>query len=225
MIARLLVGLCFIASPVSAQILWDQANVPSVAVAQGYAYKLYITAPGATTPTTLTLTSVTCVAATTPAPFTANCQAPAAQAPAAIAPGASSQLTATDSVNGSAESTKSLPFVMAGCPDPTNVKVVVGTWARTLPTGGVGQVLYSLLQSKTNVTTVSVRFNGEDIRIRHLPNGVEQGRVDGARLNTIAGSYFTATVPAGTYQLTVQATDAAGCTDGGAARPMTVVVQ
>jgi hypothetical protein len=213
-IARLLVGLCFIASPVSAQILWDQANVPSVAVAQGYAYKLYITAPGATTPTTLTLTAVTCVAATTPAPFTANCQAPTAQAPAAIAPGASSQLTATDSVNGSAESTKSLPFVMAGCPDPTNVKVVVGTWARTLPVGGVGQVLFSLLQSKTNVTTISVQFNG-----------VEQGRVDGARLNTIAGSYFTATVPAGTYQLTVQATDAAGCTDGGAARPMTVVVQ
>jgi hypothetical protein len=32
-------------------------------------------------------------------------------------------------------------------------------------------------------------------------------------------------VPAGTYQLTVQATDVNGCTAGGATRPMTVVVQ
>jgi hypothetical protein len=214
MIARLVVGLCVIASTAQAQVLWDQPNVASAADAQGLSYKIYITAPGATSPSTLTLASVACTVSGTTLPLTAACQAPAAQVVAlgATAPGASSQLTAANTFGESPKS--SPPFLVPGCVDPTSVKVVVGTWARTLPVGGVGQVLFSLLQSKTNVTTVSVQFNG-----------IEQGRVDGARLNTIAGSYFTATVPAGTYQLTVQATDAAGCTDGGAARPMTVVVQ
>lgn len=214
--ARLLVGLLVIASPAQAQIFWSQPNVTSAAVAQGFTYKVYVTSPGVTTQSTATLTMVTCSTTDTGSPVTASCQAPVTQVSSigATVPGASSQVTATDTVNNSAESAKSAPFVMSGCANPANVSLTVGSWARTLPTGGVGQVLYSLLQSKSDVTMVSVLFNG-----------VEQGRLNGARLNDVAGSYFTATVPAGTYQLTVQATDVNGCTAGGATRPMTVVVQ
>lgn len=214
MIARLLVGLCVIASPAQAQVFWDQPNVASAADAQGLSYKIYITAPGATSPSTLTLAAVTCTVSGTTLPLTAACQAPAAQVVAlgATAPGASSQLTAANTLGESPKS--SPPFMVPGCTDPTNVSLVVGSWARTLSVGGVGQVLYSLRQSKTAITTISVLFNG-----------VEQGHLDGARLNDVAGSYFTATVPAGTYQLTVQAADVNGCLAGGAARPMTVVVQ
>jgi hypothetical protein len=199
-----------------AQILWDQSGVPDISVAQHYAYKLYVTPPGLPTPATvISLVSVVCGTSAS-STTTAACSAPIQQAASvgALAPGTKSELTAIDTANGFAESTKSAPFIMQGCTDPNNVKVNVGTWTRTIPMNGVGQVLYSLRASKTPVTLVIVAFNG-----------IEQDRLQGVKLNNVAGSYFVANTPKGSYQLTVEAQDAAGCKDGGASRPMTVVVQ
>ena len=95
-----------------------------------------------------------------------------------------------------------------------SVKINVGTWTRTIPVNGVGQVLYNLRQSVNPVTKVVVMFNG-----------IEQDVLTGAKLNNVAGSYFVAGVPKGTYQLTVEVFDSTGCKDGGIARPMTVIVQ
>lgn len=80
-------------------------------------------------------------------------------------------------------------------------------------TGGVGQVLFSVRNSTTSVVQITTKFNG-----------VTQDTISGVRLNNVAGAYFVAMVPAGTYQLTVEAADGNGCTDGGNARPMTVTV-
>ncbi len=205
------------AKPARSQVLWDQPNVPSVATAQGYTYKLYVTPSGQTNPTsTISLLSVTCSSASTVAPITANCTAPIAQATAvgATASGAKSELTSTDVAGGSAESDKSIPFIMpqATC-SPNPVKLNVGTWSRSLPPNGIGQVLYNLRQSSSTITQVTISFNG-----------MVQDVLQGTKLNNVAGSYFVAMVPKGSYQLTVEAADAQGCKDGGAARPMTVTV-
>lgn len=211
-------ALCFIpilSSQADAQILWDIAAA-TPQVAQGYGYKLYVTPAGATVPASvIQLVSVTC--STSPTNGVA-CTAPIQQAAAvgATMSGAKSELTAIDVSGGFAESEKSIPYIMPVqppvCP-PNAVKVVVGTWTKSLISGAVGQVLYSLQQSSTAVNRVAVVFNG-----------IMQDELTGTKLNNVAGQYFRAGVPKGTYQLTVQAFNVDGCTDGGASRPMTVTV-
>ncbi len=197
----------------NAQILWDIETTQPIA--QGYQYKLYVTPPNGTAPSSIvTLTAVTC--ADGAAPGSIACNAPIQQAAivGATNPGAQSQLTATDIAGGFAESPKSDVFIFQVDCTVNPVKLNVGTWTRSIPTNGVGQVLYNLRQSTSNIVQVVVKFNG-----------VVQDTLQGTKLNNVAGSYFVANVPSGSYQLTVQATDANGCTDGGASRPMTVTVQ
>lgn len=55
-------------------------------------------------------------------------------------------------------------------------------------------------------------------------NGVELDRLTGSDLRKVAGSYFYVGLRRGSFTLTVEAQDSAGCS-AGAARPMTVVVQ
>ena len=89
----------------------------------------------------------------------------------------------------------------------------VGDWTRTVPPTGNGRVQYTLMQSRNAVTTVIVMFNG-----------VEQDRLTGTDLRKVAGSYFNVGTVRGSYQLSVEARDATGCSDG-ATRPMTVTVK
>jgi hypothetical protein len=198
----------------NSQVLWDQPATPSVAM--GYNYKLYVTPSGQTTPQNIiNLVSFIC-AASVASPNISACSAPVDQAAAAGATmnGAKSELTAIDPSGGFGESEKSTPFIMQNNCTPNPVKLNVGTWTRTLPTQGLGQVLYNLRQSTSSITTIVITFNG-----------MVQDTLNGARLNNVAGSYFTAMVPAGSYQLAVEAIDINGCRDGGVSRPMTVVVQ
>lgn len=89
----------------------------------------------------------------------------------------------------------------------------MGEWTRTVPVAGNGRVTYSLLSSTSPVTTLIVRFNGQ-----------ERDRLTGSDLRKVAGSYFSAGLSRGSFALSVEALDAEGCSDG-ATRPMTVVVQ
>jgi hypothetical protein len=203
---------------IDGQIQWNQPNA-DVITAQGYTYTMYVTPFGQPMPTgALVLTQVTCSATTPPtSPPTAFCSAPSQQVAGigGLTYGASDQLTATDSTH--AESEKSAPYVYgAVCIDSAGkplVNITVGTWTNPIVTQGTGQVLYSMLQSKSSVTQVSVKFNG-----------AQQGIMSGVSLNNAAGSYFVASAPPGMYQLTVEAQDANGCKAGGDARPMTVTV-
>jgi hypothetical protein len=208
-----LIPLIFLLSvSLHGQILWDQPDTP-LAVAQGYGYKLYVTPSGGSTPASvISLVSVTCSAS---ASANVACTAPIQQAAAvgATKGGAKSELTAVDVAGGFAESPKSAPFVMQVTCAPNAVKVVVGSWTRSVVSGGVGQVLFSLQQSANPVNRVAVLFNG-----------ILQDELTGTKLNNVAGTYFRAGVPKGTYQLTVEAFDVDGCHDGGASRPMTVTV-
>lgn len=101
-------------------------------------------------------------------------------------------------------------------PDPCAgaVVVAVGDWTRTAAPATLGRVLFSLLSSKKPVTLVIVKLDG-----------VETDRLTGSDLRKTAGSYFQLPLSKKAYQLTVEAQDAVGCSDGGAARPMTIVVQ
>lgn len=195
-----------------AQILWSISSAPQVA--QGYSYKLYVTPSGAPAPATIiTLVSVNCATGVSSA---SDCTAPIEQANTAGAtvPGAKSEITAVDSNGGFAESGKSAPFIFQTVCAPGTVKINVGSWTKMISVNGVGQVLYNLRQSTVNIVQVLVMFNGK-----------VQDTLQGTRLNNVAGSYFVANVAAGSYQLTVEASDAMGCKDGGASRPMTVTVK
>lgn len=199
-----------------AQILWNLQDTAQAA--QGYQYKLYVTPPNATAPASiLTLVSVTCTPSTGTS-FPTDCTAPIEQAATvgATMPGFKSELTTIDANNGFAESPKSIPFIMqpVDCSATMPVKINVGSWTKSIPSGGVGQVLYNLRQSTSNIIQVVVIFNT-----------VVQDTLQGTKLNNVAGSYFVANVPAGSYQLTVEATDNNGCKAGGASRPMTVNVK
>jgi hypothetical protein len=93
------------------------------------------------------------------------------------------------------------------------VRLIVGNWVRTAAPGNVGWVSFSLLLSTAPITELVVNFNG-----------VEQDRLTGSDLRKVFGSYFQVNEGPGSYQLSVEARDANGCSDG-ANRPMTVVVQ
>lgn len=79
--------------------------------------------------------------------------------------------------------------------------------------GANGRVSFALLNSRNPVTELIVRFNG-----------VEMDRLTGSNLRNVAGSYFAVGGTRGSFALTVEARDAAGCADG-ATRPMTVNVR
>jgi len=101
-------------------------------------------------------------------------------------------------------------------PDATGalpVRLIVGNWVRTAAPGNVGWVSFSLLLSTSPITELIVRFNG-----------VEQDRLTGSDLRKVFGSYFQVNEGPGSYDLSVEARDANGCSDG-VNRPMTVVVQ
>lgn len=70
-----------------------------------------------------------------------------------------------------------------------------------------------MLASRVAVTTVIVTLNG-----------VEQERLTGLDLRTVAGSYFSVPPQMGIYQLEVEAVDANGCSDV-SDRSMTVTVK
>jgi hypothetical protein len=76
-------------------------------------------------------------------------------------------------------------------------------------------VLFALTSSTRPIVRLETRLNGA------LTPNVQPMADD---LRFVAGSYFDLPATAGTYQLTVAAFDALGCSDG-AARPMTIVVQ
>lgn len=107
----LIFPLLLFARIASADISWSQPNVATATIAQGYTYKLYITAPGQSSVTNaITLTGVACSA---PAgTTTASCNAPSQQAinVGATVTGAKNELTATDPATG-VESPKSVPFI------------------------------------------------------------------------------------------------------------------
>jgi hypothetical protein len=198
-----------------AQVLWEQP-APNLDAAKGYGYKLYVTIPPSSSPNNvINLMSVTCIA-NAASPDLSSCQAPVDQAAAvgATMNGAKSELTAVDPSNGFGESEKSTPFIMQNACTPNPVKLNVGTWTRNIPMNGVGQVLYNLRQSTSNITTIVVSLDG-----------MVQDTLAGTRLNNVAGSYFVANTSKGDHQLAVEAIDINGCRDGGAARPMTVTVQ
>jgi hypothetical protein len=93
------------------------------------------------------------------------------------------------------------------------VTLAVGDWTRSAPRGGLGRVLFSLSQSTRPVTTVITRLND-----------IERDRVEGSDLRKVAGAYIQLPTVKGTYQISVEARDALGCSDG-VNRPMTVLVQ
>jgi chitinase len=93
------------------------------------------------------------------------------------------------------------------------VKIAVGTWTRNIAKNGTGLVNFSLTQSANAITTLVVKLNN-----------VEQGRVTAGDLRMVAALYYKAPAVAGSYQLSVEAFDAQGCTDL-ANRPMTVNVK
>lgn len=70
-----------------------------------------------------------------------------------------------------------------------------------------------MLASKNPVTMVIVNFSG-----------IEVDRLTGSDLRKVAGSYFYVGLRRGSFALTVEARDVAGCSDG-ATRPMTVVIR
>lgn len=104
-----LIFVLFTASVASSQthtLFWDQGEVASVPIAQGFTYKLYVTPTGGSS-SMYTLTSVTC---TGTAPL-ANCSAPLPVAASnATLTGTKAELTATDTATG-VESPRSSPFI------------------------------------------------------------------------------------------------------------------
>jgi hypothetical protein len=113
------VGILFIPVLASAQtVTFTQQNVASVAQAQGFTYRLYVTPSGSTTQgPAIVATGITC---TGTAP-TVNCTGTVAAANATVT-GAKSVITAQDAVNGSTESAQSAPF-SPGANVPTGLKV------------------------------------------------------------------------------------------------------
>lgn len=93
------------------------------------------------------------------------------------------------------------------------VILAVGDWQRWVPAGGNARITYSLLQSRTPVTLLVVKFNS-----------VETDRLTGSDLRKVSGSYFYAGTQRGSFLVSVEAFDAQGCR-GMDARTMTVVVQ
>jgi hypothetical protein len=94
------------------------------------------------------------------------------------------------------------------------VRLLVGDFTRRVRHGDEAFVSFALLQSRNAVIRVSTALDGVD-----MPPSLE-----GADLRRAAGMYFRVaeTVPFGTHQLTVTASD--GMCEDGSTRPLTIQV-